>query len=144
MKELKEHVYDRLAASSELLELLELNPPYFDKGLPATKVASILPSGQATGETNAPFITIAGGPEVQIGEMFFNGFFYVRAFAPVETSYVLVDDIIKLVKGLLDKADLELEESVQVRCRFDETSTELYDQAFNLNYREATFRVEQL
>ena len=144
MKELKEHVYDKLAASSELLELLEMNIPFWDNGLPASKVASILPSGQATGDTVAPFITIQGGPEVQIGEMLYNGFFYVRAFGPIESSFTLVDPIIKLVKQLLDKADFELEESVQVKCRFVETSTELTDPAFNLNFREATFRVEQL
>lgn len=140
----KNAIYQKLKADSSLLSMLADNPPYANPSGTKSKANSIVPAGAATAKTATPFITIQGGGEVQVGRKFFVETMYIRVYDAQPKYFVRIDQVMEKIKSILDHSDLTLTENRFIQIEYESALTELTDEALNLNFREAVFRISLL
>lgn len=142
MNDIKTAAWQILSTDAEILaEIAENNSPY-DPGIKASKVLSIT-DAQNAGSMVAPFITLAGENEVLAGQTHLtNAFLLVRCYNERDKSFYTINKLASRVKQLLDGQRFPVAGYATVEVVWETTSAELPDDAFDMNYREATFRIQ--
>lgn len=143
MKSGKKALYDVLVGDTILLNMLGLNTPFHNPKGDVSTANSIIPDGKATTNTITPFVTIRGGPRVKIDPLgkIFDEFFYIRCYNDIDKSYYDIDTIIDRIEYLLDGATIVIDSTSTITCTLENVDMEREDEAFNMNYKEARFRL---
>lgn len=145
MREVREQFILRLQNDSELIDMLPPQPNWAKEKSNPQKKWSVMPLDGLT-EANAklrkvPLITVQMGNDNQADYHLLETFVYVRCYNGKDKAYVTIDDILSRVKVLLHRNRFEYAGSVSIETLYETTGPELIDQAYDLKYREARYRL---
>ncbi len=71
-----------------------------------------------------------------------NAFLLVRCYNERDKSYYTINKLASQVKQILDGKRFAVEGYATVEVVWETTSAELPDDAYDMNYRQATFRIQ--
>ena len=141
MKLTKQTMAEELQEDVDLLKLLASNPPFNDSSGTATKAHSVIPAGKATASTNTPFLTLQGGTEALTGVKLTEEVFYIRCYNRKDQSYVSIDQILEMVKEIMNDKVFLMSGIQNVKTKYEQTGPELEDQSIGFNFRESRYRL---
>ena len=147
--ELRKAIAEVLQADTVLLNLLSdknvnWSVPEGDDTTPAKKW-SIMPLDKFQyDKTKLPALTIQMGDDNLIGTNLVETLVYIRCYNGSQKTYVDITSALDRVRQLLHRRRVNLTASTLIEMKWQGTSIESLDQAWNLPYREIRFSVERV
>ena len=147
--ELRKAIAEVLQADTTLLNLLSdkninWSVPEGDDTTPAKKW-SIMPLDKFQyDKTKLPAVTIQMGDDNLIGTHLVETLVYIRCYNGSQKTYVDITAALDRVRQLLHRRRVNFTASTLIEMRWQGTSIESLDQAWNLPYREIRFSVERV
>lgn len=144
MNDYRKAVYQKLADSQELIQLLGKNKPLWDKTKSARQSNSIIPVTKIHPELITPFITIDFGEEDRIDPTerveFFYKMIYIRAYVAKGFGYGTADEILRIIYQALHEADLDLTYDLSIRLEYESSTGDEHDDGIDQDYIECVYR----
>lgn len=142
MNEFKLAVWQALTGDTTLVNKLAPNNNPYDPQIPTAKANAIV-DAQNAGKMVAPFLTVRIEAEQLAGRTHLtNAFLLVRCYNERDKSFYTINELASRVKQLLDGQRFPVEGYATVEVRWETTTGELPDDAYDLNFRELTFRIQ--
>ena len=143
MKDTNLGIFELLSNDDTLLLMLASNAPYHNPNGVTSKANSIVPSDVANRKMETPFITIQEGNENKIGHVLSQSIF-IRCYNDIRKSYITINEVLDRVRVLLDGVDLTLTDRRHVKTYFESRLPGLVEEAMELKFKEARYRVTVL
>lgn len=147
--ELRKAIAEVLQADTVLLNLLSdknvnWSVPEGDDTTPAKKW-SIMPLDKFQyDKTKLPALTIQMGDDNLIGTNLVETLVYIRCYNGSQKTYVDITSALDRVRQSLHRRRVNFTASTLIEMKWQGTSIESLDQAWNLPYREIRFSVERV
>lgn len=142
--DITQKIYERLAASSELMALLALNAPFYSRKGTPTKPNSLIPMGMANASTKPPFVIVQDGVVTRPSDHVLQTTFYLRVYNDPAKAFVEINAISNLIVDLLHLYEFSFESVGHVKTFHESTLQAAQDQSLNMNFRELRFRITVL
>jgi hypothetical protein len=141
MKGTNSAIYSILTNDETLMSKLAENPHFTALKGSTSRENSVIPSYQIRKDLNTPFLSVQEGSELFFGREVKEQTFFIRCYNSKQKTFVEINEILDLVRDLLDKKILVLDDRVSVQCRSEGRLPALEDQPFDLNYKEERYSV---
>lgn len=132
-------IHDILKADTELLNLLPLNAPYYNRDGTRTRGNSILPNELAERKMVLPVLVIQEGNEVKMGTELESETIYLRCYNDKRKGYVDINNILDRVREVLDRSVLEISDKRFVKIGWETTLPGLVDESVDLKFKEQRY-----
>jgi hypothetical protein len=140
MKNIREAIGNLLQSDDILLAMLAENKSWADE-TQSGKEYSIIPVLKSP-LSMMPYITIMYLSDTQTGYMLKDAVFMIRCYNATDKTFVEIDEVLERVIALLHRHRFtDLDGNVNVQTEYNFTGTELEDQAYQQNFREAQFSI---
>lgn len=147
--ELRQKVAEILQSDQKLLNMLsdknvQWSEPESDNDKPNRKWSIVPLDKFQYDKMKMPVITIQMGDDNLIGSHLVETLLYIRCYNGSQKTYVDITSALDRVRQLLHNRRATFKESTLIDFKWQGTSAESVDQAWNIPYREARFSVQRV
>jgi hypothetical protein len=125
-----------------LVAMLAENPPYYQPDAPKAKANSIVPTDFIPELKNMPAIGVRAGVTTRRGVSMIDAIILVRCYNNMDKAFVDINKVLSRVETLVNGKLFELTGMVNIATTFETISQESVDDAYQLRFREAAFRLQ--
>ena len=132
-----------LKADTILTDMLAQNPPYYDDKISTLlKANSIVPTEFIDQLKNMPAVGVKAGVTTRRGVNYIDAFILIRCYNNMDKAYVDINKVLSRVEAVINEKTFALTEMVNIATTFESISAESVDDAYQLRFREAQFRLQ--
>jgi len=135
-------IVKELKADSVLVDMLAKNPPYYAPTKSQAKVNSIIPMEFMENIKNAPAIGLKAGVNQRVGVNLRDAIILIRCYNNMDKTYVDINKVLSRIEFLLHRKLFSLTGMVHIATDFQSLSLESVDDAYQLRFREASFKLQ--
>lgn len=144
MSQSKEHVGERLLGDTVLMNKLGANHSWVNPTASPDKKYSVIPASKGPLAVG-PYLTVTEIADNRVGTHLTESFIVIRCYNSIDKTYVEIDDVLARVKALLHNNRFTFDDDTNViDVYYETTGSELEDEGYNQNFREAQYRVQYL